>query len=400
MLLGMFRGAITMSYPITPEVEAISRLHIEGNVIPHTWFQHIRTPAGHPDVLAIMILSDVVYWYRWRELRDEATGAVVGYARRFKGDRLQRSYDALAQQYGFTKRQVQDAVYRLVDAGLLARDLRTIITDNGVKLGNVLYLAPIADAIAAITYHADHPLSRKNVRGITEKRERYPEKTGEVSRFDVIPLTKKRETNTEITTEITTETTTIRSSINGNGEDDFADEDDDLDADDPPEQTPLVAAAVDSPAEVSAAAAASQAENAAAGPQAEVCDLLAAFGIVEPNLGKIARRGVRWANAQAWIWAVQGKNLTNAPGMVVSRLLAGDPPPPALLDLAQQLQALDAAARAALPELAAAQRADPWFRLEARWRAAGLTPALLKAYITCCPRLPGRAPAANGRRGG
>lgn len=155
-----------MSYPITPEVEAISRLHIEGNVIPHTWFQHIRTPAGHPDVLAIMILSDVVYWYRWRELRDEATGAVVGYARRFKGDRLQRSYDALAQQYGFTKRQVQDAVYRLVDAGLLARDLRTIITDNGVKLGNVLYLAPIADAIAAITYHADHPLSRKNVRQI------------------------------------------------------------------------------------------------------------------------------------------------------------------------------------------------------------------------------------------
>lgn len=166
-------------------------------------------------------------------------------------------------------------------------------------------------------------------------------------------------------------------------------------------QTPLAAAAVVSPAEVPAAAAASQAQNAAAaGPQAEVCDLLAAFGIVEPNLGKIARRGVSWASAQAWIWAVQGKNLTNAPGMVVKRLLANDPPPPALLDLARQLQALDAAARAALPELAAAQHADPWFRLEARWRAAGVTPALLKAYITCCPRLPGRASAAQGRRGG
>ena len=63
-------------------------------------------------------------------------------------------------------------------------------------------------------------------------------------------------------------------------------------------------------------------------------------------------------------------------------------------------EGLDAAARAALPELAAAQHADPWFRLEARWRAAGLTPALLKAYNTCCPRPPGRAPAANGRRGG
>lgn len=166
-------------------------------------------------------------------------------------------------------------------------------------------------------------------------------------------------------------------------------------------QKTVAAAAVDSPVEVSSVAAASQAENAAAaGSQAEVCDLLAAFGIVEPNLGKIARGGVSWARAQAWIWAVQGKNLSNAPGMVVSRLLAGDPPPPALLDLAQQLQALDATVRAALPELAAAQHADPWFRLEARWRAAGLTPALLKAYNTCCPRPPGRAPAANGRRGG
>lgn len=165
-------------------------------------------------------------------------------------------------------------------------------------------------------------------------------------------------------------------------------------------QKTVAIAAVDSPVEVSVIAVAPQAEIAAAGPQAEVSDLLAAFGIVEPNLSKIARSGVSWAYAQAWIWAVQGKNLTNAPGMVVKRLLAGDPPPPALLDLAQQLQAFDAATRAALPDLAGAQRADPWFRLEARWRAAGVTPALLKAYVACCPRSPDRAPAANGRRGG
>ena len=82
-------------------------------------------------------------------------------------------------------------------------------------------------------------------------------------------------------------------------------------------------------------AVASQTEiAAAAGPRAEICDLLVAFGIVEPNLGKIARNGVSWASAQAWIWAVQGKNLTNAPGMVVKRLLAGDAPPPGMLKMA------------------------------------------------------------------
>lgn len=130
-----------------------------------------------------------------------------------------------------------------------------------------------------------------------------------------------------------------------------------------------VAVAADSPVEVPVVAVASQAEiAAAAGPQAEVSDLLAAFGIVEPNLGKIARGGVSWARAQAWIWAVQGKNLTNAPGMVVKRLLAGDPPPPGMLKMAQELEPFDAKERPLIIELTREAAGDPWFQLPEEWQ--------------------------------
>ena len=129
------------------------------------------------------------------------------------------------------------------------------------------------------------------------------------------------------------------------------------------------AVAVDSPVEVSVIAVASQTEiAAAAGPRAEICDLLVAFGIVEPNLGKIARNGVSWASAQAWIWAVQGKNLTNAPGMVVKRLLAGDAPPPGMLKMAQELEPFDAKERPLIIELAREAAGDPWFQLPEDWQ--------------------------------
>jgi len=53
---------------LTPEVEAVGQMHFEGNIIPHRWYQNIThtTPGGHtkPHLEAILILSDVVYWYR------------------------------------------------------------------------------------------------------------------------------------------------------------------------------------------------------------------------------------------------------------------------------------------------------------------------------------------------
>lgn len=90
-------------YAPTPEVMAIGQINISGNVTPATWWKYIRLPSGRPDATAIALLSEIVYWYRPTEVRDEHTGALLGYRKRFQGDKLQRSYQAFAEQFGFGK---------------------------------------------------------------------------------------------------------------------------------------------------------------------------------------------------------------------------------------------------------------------------------------------------------
>ena len=59
-------------------VDQMSRLHISGNIIPVTWFKTIRKATGKPNLNAIIILADIVYWYRPVEIRDELTGELIG----------------------------------------------------------------------------------------------------------------------------------------------------------------------------------------------------------------------------------------------------------------------------------------------------------------------------------
>ena len=53
-------------------VDEVGRINISGNIIPMVWFQAIRYPNGKPNVNAIIILADIVYWYRPTEIRDDA----------------------------------------------------------------------------------------------------------------------------------------------------------------------------------------------------------------------------------------------------------------------------------------------------------------------------------------
>ncbi|TXQ65322.1 replication protein, partial [Escherichia coli] len=79
------------------------------------------------------------------------TGALLGYRKRFQGDKLQRSYQAFAEQFGFGKRETADALKRLRDAGFITLDLRTVEMLDGVKCSNILFVGINPQAIAAIT---------------------------------------------------------------------------------------------------------------------------------------------------------------------------------------------------------------------------------------------------------
>lgn len=94
-------------------VDEVGRINISGNIIPMVWFQAIRYPNGKPNVNAIIILADIVYWYRPTEIRDEITGQVVGRRKKFRDDLLQRSYGQISELFGLTKKQVVTAVNAL-----------------------------------------------------------------------------------------------------------------------------------------------------------------------------------------------------------------------------------------------------------------------------------------------
>lgn len=133
----------------TPAVDAITNMTHSGNIVNPLWVKWIKdhVPGSSSAAsTAVLVLSDIVYWYRASVIRDETTGKVIEVRKRFKADKLQRSYDAIADQWAITKRQAQRAVYLLRDAGLITIELRTVI-DRGVKIPNVVFLEPIPEAI-------------------------------------------------------------------------------------------------------------------------------------------------------------------------------------------------------------------------------------------------------------
>jgi hypothetical protein len=137
----------------TPVVDAVGELQLTGNLIPQAWFRHIATEAGKPDMLAMYVLSEIIFWYKPTKTIDEATGEILETKKKFAADLLQKSYRELADQLHVSKMRIKRAVDNLIRLGLIRREIR-----NGVRYGKgfiangVVYLEPI---IARIKYISD-----------------------------------------------------------------------------------------------------------------------------------------------------------------------------------------------------------------------------------------------------
>lgn len=132
-------------------VDAMATINITGNVIPQMWYKTILRVNGRPYLLAIIILADIVYWYRPKEIRDEATGYVIGWEKRFSGDLLQRSYAQLANIFGESKRSVIAALDCLEGLGVVKRRfMKKVIA--GTLFNNILYLELNHKKLHELTY--------------------------------------------------------------------------------------------------------------------------------------------------------------------------------------------------------------------------------------------------------
>ena len=132
-------------------VNRMCRLQFTGNVIPSTWYHTIKKETGKPNLNAIIILADIVYWYRPMEIRDEATGQLCGFKKKFQADILQRNYQQLADQFGITKRDAVNAIVELEKLGVVTRVFRTV-NIKGQLYSNVMFLNLDVDVLIQLTY--------------------------------------------------------------------------------------------------------------------------------------------------------------------------------------------------------------------------------------------------------
>lgn len=108
-------------------VDAMVRYQIKGNVTPVEWFRTIVRKNGKPHLLAITILSDLVYWYRPTEIRDERSGTLIGWKKRFKADLLQKDYNTYVEMLGESKNSIKAAFDVLEELGVITRILRNVV---------------------------------------------------------------------------------------------------------------------------------------------------------------------------------------------------------------------------------------------------------------------------------
>lgn len=186
----------------------IGKINFVGNIIPHTWFQHIRYPKNkkgktRPNVNAIVILADICYWYRPIIEKDETTGEIIGYRKKFKGERLQKNYNSIAKQFGFTAKQTRDAINFLESMGLITKEVQQRYElEDGKVLYNVLFIEPISQNIEKISFELK-ATSDLQVRPMTLKSEVCPTSQSVCpTSQSVLPIS---QTYTEITTENTIE---------------------------------------------------------------------------------------------------------------------------------------------------------------------------------------------------
>ena len=130
-------------------------MHFEGNIIPHPWYQWITLESGKPDLSAIILLAEIIYWYRPYQTLDKHGKPLL--RKHFDGDMFQCTAAYFETKFGLTKDQARKALKRLEDAGYIRREYRSIV-QQGILRNNIMFIEPVPLAILAIT----HPTEATN----------------------------------------------------------------------------------------------------------------------------------------------------------------------------------------------------------------------------------------------
>jgi hypothetical protein len=110
----------------------------------------------------MIALSEMCYWYRPAVDKDEDTGELLGYRKKFKADKLQKSYQSFST-VGLSKKQAFDACHFLKAKGLITLEVRDIEV-AGDHYPNRLFIGIVPAKIAELNIlpGGDTPLLGSN----------------------------------------------------------------------------------------------------------------------------------------------------------------------------------------------------------------------------------------------
>ena len=144
-----------------------------------------------------------MYWYRPTEVRDESTGQLVGYKKKFSSDLLQRNYNQIADMFGCSYGQAKEAIVFLESMGIIKRIFRDIEI-NGVVCNNVLFIDLKVERLKELTYPAGEEKSAEVGGNFTGGESKIPQRGVAISSQGAAEF---HRTNTETSSEISSEIT-------------------------------------------------------------------------------------------------------------------------------------------------------------------------------------------------
>ncbi|MBM3467176.1 MAG: hypothetical protein FJX70_05030 [Alphaproteobacteria bacterium] len=98
---------------------------LTGNIISNDWYEKFTNSRGRPDLSLISVLSEIVYWYRPKRIKDSQTGNTT-YVNKFLGNAWQTSYEHFEKKFGFHREKLRRIFIKLEQMGVCYREFRNV----------------------------------------------------------------------------------------------------------------------------------------------------------------------------------------------------------------------------------------------------------------------------------
>lgn len=150
-------------------VDKLGHLSIVGDVKPRIWQRTIVNENGKPQRLAMDMLAEIVYWYKPVEVRDERTGEVLGWKKKFAGEMLQKDYNYFVENYYESEKTISRALAFLENLGVIKRHRKSIRLKSGTIAHNVLFIELIYDKLYELTYPEEVMVKNNKKTGVSDE---------------------------------------------------------------------------------------------------------------------------------------------------------------------------------------------------------------------------------------